>query len=132
MHSMHVMQIMNITLTLAINFKTLMGPRKKAGFMALMNSGEFLSGRIMQTMHIMHTMHCMHVVQITHITLTLGINFKNLMAADKKVGCTALLNNDEYLASCMIQTMHIMQIMHSRHVMQIMNIALTLALAIYF
>ena len=77
MHCKHVIQIVNITLTLAINFKILMALRQKAGFMALMSSGEFLGARIMQTMRIMHIMHCTHVMQNMNLTLTLAINFKN-------------------------------------------------------
>ena len=91
MHSAHVMQIINITLTLAINFNNPMVPRKKAGCAALMNSGKYLAARIMQTMHIMHIMHCVQVTQIMNITLTLAINFKNLMASRKKAETDAKL-----------------------------------------
>ena len=105
-----------------------MAARKKAGSTALMNSGEFSAARIMQTMHIMHKIYCMHLMQIMNITLTLAMNFKNLMAPRKKAVCTALMNSGEFLAACIRQTMHIMYLMHCMHVTQIMNITLTLAI----
>ena len=65
----------------------------------------------------------MPVMQMMNISLThRAINFNYPMIPRKKAGCSVLKNSDEYLAQCIIQTMHIKHIMHSMHSMHVMQI----------
>ena len=71
----------------------------------------------------------MHIVNIA-LTLTLTINFKDFMASRKEARCGALLSSCEYFAARITRTLRIMHIMLMVHFRQIINITITLTLAI--